>query len=140
MVGFSQVLFHLLFSMGAGHSSMLATAPGGHEHHGMAMTLDMSSTPSASIMSHGDSTMLLAHFFAGLATVLVLYRGEQLLIVVSDFIALFTWKLLRQLVKFAYQPVLPQPVPTAPREIPSYTVAVYATSVIRRGPPALTTV
>ncbi|MNW46380.1 hypothetical protein D3C74_236730 [compost metagenome] len=140
MVGFSQVIFHLLFSMGAENSSISTAEQALHAHHGMSMTVDVATSTNVAAMSHGDNTMLLAHLMAGLATVLVLHRSEQLLIVASDIVDLFTWKLLWRLIKFVYQPVLPQSVPTELREIPAYTVAVYATSIIRRGPPAQTTV
>lgn len=140
MVGFSQILFHLLFSMGSSASTASLTEQAGLGHHDMSMSLDMSNSASASMMNHGDNTMLAAHIFAGLATMLVLQRSEQLLIVISEIIDLFTWKLLWRLIKFVYQPVLPEPIPSEPREVPSYTVAIYATSVIRRGPPVLTLV
>lgn len=136
MIGFSQVLFHLLFSLGAGHSSISATELALHSHHAMSVTVDVASSVSVGGMDHGDNTMLLAHFIAGLATVLVLHRSEQLFIVASDIMDLFTWKLLWQLVRFVYQPVLPQAVPAESREIPACVVAVHATSVVRRGPPA----
>lgn len=141
MVGFSQLLFHLLFSMGAGHSASSTT--GGqdmHAHHGIAMPFDAAASADAATMSHGDTTMLLAHLMAGLATVLILHRSEQMLIAAANIVDLLTWKLLWRLVTFAYQLIHPQPTPTAPREIPTYTICVYSTSVIRRGPPALTTV
>ncbi|MGV2952854.1 hypothetical protein ACNPM8_11895 [Glutamicibacter sp. AGC46] len=136
MVGFSQVLFHLLFSMGAGHSALSSAGQGIHAHHGMSLAVDATGSASTAMAIHGDGTMLLAHFLAGFATVLVLHRSEQLLIAASDIISLFTWKLFWRLVNFAVQPVRPQPVPAAPRDIPGCTVAVYATSVVRRGPPA----
>lgn len=141
MVGFSQLLFHLLFSMGAGYSA--ASIIGGqdmHAHHGMTMPIDITTSADAATMSHGDTTMLLAHLMAGLATVLVLHRSEQMLIAAANIVNLLTWKLLWRLVTFAYQLIHPLPTPTAPREIPTYTICVYSTSVIRRGPPALTTV
>lgn len=140
MVGFSQVIFHLLFSMGAEDSSISTAEQALHAHHGMSMTVDVATSTNVAAMSHGGNTMLLAHLMAGLATVLVLHRSEQLFIVASDIVDLFTWKLLWRIIKFVYQPVLPQSVPTELREIPAYTVAVYATSIVRRGPPALTTV
>lgn len=140
MVGFSQVIFHLLFSMGAENSSISTAEQALHAHHGMSMTVDVAPSTNVAAMSHGDNTMLLAHLMAGLATVLVLHRSEQLFIVASDIVDLFTWKLLWRIIKFVYKPVLPQSVPTELREIPAYTVAVYATSIVRRGPPALTTV
>ncbi len=141
MVGFSQLLFHLMFSMGAGHSAAsTASGQGLHAHHGMDMPLDVTASADAATMSHVDTTMLLAHLMAGLATVLVLHRSEQMLIAAASIVDLLTWKLLWRLVTFAYQLIHPQPTPTAPREIPTYTICVYATSVIRRGPPALITV
>ena len=108
MVGFSQLLFHLLFSMGAGHSA--ASIIGGqdmHAHHGMTMPIDITTSADAATMSHGDTTMLLAHLMAGLATVLVLHRSEQMLIAAANIVDLLTWKLLWRLVTFAYQLIRP---------------------------------
>lgn len=140
MVGFSQMLFHLLFSMGAGHSALSTAGQGIHAHHGISLAVDVTGSASTTMASHGDGSMLLAHFLAGFATVLVLHRSEQVLIAASEIIGLFTWKLFWRLVNFAYQPVRPQTAPVEPREIPACTVAVYATSVVRRGPPVLATV
>ncbi len=140
MIGFSQVLFHLLFSMGS-HGAVSSSYSSMHHHHqGMSIDVEALASGAAASSGHGDFTMLSAHVFAGIATVLVLHRSEQVLMTLSDFISLLTWKLLIRLVSFVDQPVHPTVAPTEPREIPAYTVAIYTTSLIRRGPPIHTSV
>ncbi|MFJ2619438.1 hypothetical protein [Glutamicibacter sp. NPDC087344] len=140
MVGFSQVLFHLMFSMGSGHSSISAVGQGAHAHHQTSLAVDLSSSATSTLATHGDDSMVLAHLLAGIATIFVLRRSEQLLIVLSDFVQLFSWKLLWHLVSFGYRPVCPQPVPVERTESISHFEGVYSTCVIRRGPPVLAAV
>src|SRR5699024_7988868 len=118
MVGFSQLLFHLLFSMWAGHSAPSPTGGQGvHAPHGLASPFGAVASAATATMSHSDPPLLLAHPMAGLATVLILHRSEQMLIAAANIVDLLAWKLLWRLVTFAYQPIHPQPPPTAPREI-----------------------
>ncbi|UYQ77333.1 hypothetical protein OF385_15135 [Glutamicibacter sp. JL.03c] len=137
MVGFSQLLFHFLFSMGSGSS--VAAASGPHLHHGTPLNLDVTSVAHHAAASHGESTMVLAHLGAALATVLVLHRSEQVLIGISSIVDVLTWKFVLALVNYVFHPFTPRVAAVESRDIPAATLAVDTTSVIRRGPPAFTT-
>ena len=71
----SQLLFHLLFVLGAGGGATAATAPTGHVHGVPALDLSTGATATAT-----DLSMWLAHVVAAALTVAALYRGERLVI------------------------------------------------------------
>ena len=81
-VALSQVVFHLLFGVGAGNGSGLVVAS--HEHHGLTVSTlvpDPQHTVDAVAGSHAhdSSTMWLAHVLAGVITVVALRNGELVL-------------------------------------------------------------
>jgi hypothetical protein len=133
-VAVSQLLFHTLFSIGAGGAPAVA-AGGAHEHAGAAML-----APGAEAMvhpGHASGAMWLAHAAAAVVTVLALRHGEAAL---SRVVAALRRAAHRVLL--AHVPVLPvRPhVPAAPlsdeRAWRPVARALTAASVVRRGPPA----
>ncbi|MDJ0337855.1 hypothetical protein [Cryobacterium sp. PH31-O1] len=69
-VGFSQVLFHLVFGLGGSAGSMTVAG-----HHGT--TTVTVGAASASPVMFTDGWMLLAHALAGVVTIVALRRGER---------------------------------------------------------------
>lgn len=81
-VGLSQLLFHLLFGLGAGGGATFSGNGAGHLHAGMHLTMTMTAPmPGGSAMpaAHDEFTlgMWAAHLTAVLVTVIALRFGEQ---------------------------------------------------------------
>lgn len=112
------------------HGEDLPEGPDGHGAHASAEALGVHSVSSGS--SGHDGAMLAAHLFAAAATYLLLRRGELLLEVVAEAVALRAFLLLLQ---------LPQPLPdrrrVRPAPAPSWTLRLWPGSGPRtvRGPP-----
>lgn len=77
----SQAVFHVLFVVLGATLTPGIAAGGGHQH---AMTLSMLSPGPATVAP--DLTMLVAHLVAGLFTIAMLWRGEQLLRAIARWV------------------------------------------------------
>ena len=71
----SQILFHLLFVLGADSGAPAGTVATGHVHGLPVLDLSTGATPVAA-----DLSMWFAHLAAAVLTVAALYRGERLVI------------------------------------------------------------
>ncbi|HAJ16857.1 MAG: hypothetical protein DSY74_00920 [Actinobacteria bacterium] len=71
----SQLLFHLLFVLGADSGAPAGTVATGHVHGLPVLDLSTGATPVAA-----DLSMWFAHLAAAVLTVAALYRGERLVI------------------------------------------------------------
>ncbi|WP_292728630.1 hypothetical protein, partial [Microbacterium sp. UBA837] len=71
----SQLLFHLLFVLGADSGAPAGTVATGHVHGLPILDLSTGATPVAA-----DLSMWFAHLAAAVLTVAALYRGERLVI------------------------------------------------------------
>jgi len=139
MVAASQMLFHLMFSMGSGHASMVEPGPGSHGAHEMSMILDLPQASTASMSHHGGVSMIVAHIIAGIATVLFVHRGDELLATLAGLVAIFSWSRFWVLLDHSCQPAVPQAAVPDYEEPRTFLISVYPSSVIRRGPPAVAT-
>ena len=127
----SQLLFHLLFVLGADSGAAAGSAATGHVHG--VPTLDLSTGTTAVA---ADLSMWLAHLAAAVLTAAALYRGEKLVIRLGVLAReLLTWARRRLVLGEIRLPaVADRPgivcAPAAPLRS-----ARFATSVRRRGPP-----
>ncbi|MFJ4173822.1 hypothetical protein [Microbacterium sp. NPDC089696] len=80
-VGLSQLLFHLLFVLGTVTPSGVVTP---HVHGGPLVLPSGTGVPEAVV---ADGGMWIGHLLAALATVVVLHRGERLLLTLRDLAA-----------------------------------------------------
>lgn len=80
----SQLFFHVLFTLGTPAESQLVSAgSGAHAGHEGMMTPTMPPTPAAGQaveMAPADPTMWLSHGLAAVVTIVLLYRGELMLL------------------------------------------------------------
>jgi len=139
MVAISQMLFHLMFSMGSDHASMAQPRPGDFGAHGMNMILELPRDSALPMPGHGDASMIIAHVIAGIATVLFVHRGDELMTSLAGLMALCRWTRFWVLLAYSHQPPAPLTAPPGWEEPRACTLAVYSTSVIRRGPPLVAT-
>ncbi|MGQ3383180.1 hypothetical protein [Glutamicibacter sp. TV12E] len=139
MVAASQMLFHLTFSMGSGHASMVEPGPGSHGAHDMSMILDLPQASAMPVAQHSGTSMVVAHVMAGIATVYFVHRGDELLAVLAGLGAIFTWTRFWVLLAYSCQPAAPQATVLGWEEPRTFIMSVYHSSVIRRGPPAVAT-
>lgn len=127
----SQMLFHVLFVLGAGTSADAPAAATGHVHGVPALDLSTGTAPIAA-----DLSMWLAHLVAAALTVTALYRGERLVVGLGV--------LAREMLAWVRRRILPGQIQlpeVADRpglvSAPAATMrsARIATLVRRRGPP-----
>lgn len=122
----SQAVFHMLFSaLGATLASSGTFAGHRHHHHGLPLTLSGQTLTAIA----PDAAMLAAHVVAAVATIAMLWRGEQLLRTIAHWVrtALRVWT--------------PRPLADFPRPAALDATARRFVSVLRvgdlslRGPP-----
>ncbi|GAA5147115.1 hypothetical protein GCM10025768_06640 [Microbacterium pseudoresistens] len=131
----SQALFHVLFVLGSGSSTALV----GHSHHGaVALAASGSGGTALDVALRGEPLMWAAHAIAAILTVVALYRGERMLVLLS-YTARSVTAWLSRLVAVVLAPVVirPRRVATTPRPSRVVLPAVPLSAVVRRGPPAL---
>ncbi|NCT90076.1 hypothetical protein GXB85_03780 [Cellulomonas sp. APG4] len=137
-VGAGQLLFHLLFTLGAASGAPAAAHGHGHAHgHGTLAVTVPAPVEAVGHAAHTSGTMALAHLAAMVVTVLALRRGEQACARLRALAARTVRLLVRAVGRV---PVRPRPVVmTAPVERPWLPSAslLLARCADRRGPPAL---
>lgn len=126
----SQAVFHVLFSaLGATLTPGIAT--GGHHH---TLTLPAATLPtggSALATVAPDAAMLGAHLIAGILTIALLWRGEQMLRGIAHWVrAALRVRMPRALAEF----LLPVPLSATARRFVS---TIRAGDLTLRGPPLL---
>lgn len=127
----SQALFHALFVLGTGSTSV-----GGHHLH--ALTLPVGN--AASLVTDDRSPMWLGHGAAALVTIAALYFGERLLDAVAGVAERFAGWVMRG-IRTGIAPVpLPLRVPSSPSGAPAgrSLALVDLSAGSRRGPPLCT--
>lgn len=138
-VGASQLFFHVLFTLGTptGATALPAGAGSHAGHEGMVMPSAQAAGQAAEV-AHADTTMWLWHAIAAVVTIVLLHRGELMLLGLRDLaVRAAAWLLGgRAVVDDAGTFVLPalpgvlsaafQPLHPGPQLSP----------LLRRGPPA----
>ena len=129
-VTISQALFHTLFVLGAGGTSLSTS---GHAHHGGAITVDAGAATVHG--AHGGAAMTAAHLAAAIVTIVALHRAEWLLARGEQLLA---WLGLARLIPRIGRPVSPPrlvravaPHATAQRVLADVALGVHSL----RGPP-----
>lgn len=132
-VGFSQLLFHLLFSM-SGNSTIQMVQSGHHVNPGLSVVGD---APVSAHSAHGNAWMPLAHVLAAVLTIAALRFGE------AAFWSLF--ETARVSLSFLFRPSQDARIKAEPR--PSLAVigagfqprklSHFLSCVQHRGPPPL---
>ncbi|MGI5191896.1 hypothetical protein ACQEVI_27395 [Promicromonospora sp. CA-289599] len=80
-VAASQLFFHVLFTLGTpADSQMVSAGSGAHAGHDAMMMPPSPAAGQAVQMAPADVTMWLSHALAAVVTIVVLYRGELLLL------------------------------------------------------------
>ncbi|GAA3785827.1 hypothetical protein [Micrococcus endophyticus] len=136
-VGVAQGLFHVLYGIAAGGHAVTPAAgvDPAHLHHAAAAAgplVSVSAGPAAGHVHAADPLMLAAHAAAAVLTVLVLRRGEALVLAVAERV------LQAVLPRAASAGPLPLPsparVPALPAPRPTESLVLLGTPG-RRGPP-----
>lgn len=128
----SQVLFHVLFVLGAADAGAVA---GGHHQHAAVTLAPLSEGATAAL--YADSVMWGWHLVAGVVTVVAVHRGERLIAALRGLAAEITdW----------FRRALPTPPPSSLPDAPRAPVSTVASWSVddaprlaplrRRGPPA----
>jgi hypothetical protein len=139
-VAASQLFFHVLFTLGTPRAT--APAPSGSGMHaghtGMSPPTSAQATGQAAELAHADTTMWVWHAVAAVVTIVLLYRGELMLLGLRDLaVRTAAWLLRgRAVVEDAgsvVHPALPGVVAAAFRALHP---GPQLSPLLRRGPPA----
>ncbi|MCP2267250.1 hypothetical protein ACFQHV_07220 [Promicromonospora thailandica] len=133
-VAASQLFFHVLFLLGTPVRGAVPVPSGPHAHHEMPVP----AAPMPAGMAHADTTMWLWHGLAAAVTVVVLYRGELLLVRLRELAVRTAAWLLRG------RAVVDRPAPFVRPALPGVVAATFRprppgpqlSPLLRRGPPA----
>ncbi len=127
----SQLLFHLLFVLGADSGAPAGTVATGHVHGLPILDLSTGATPVAA-----DLSMWFAHLAAAVLTVAALYRGERLVIRLGVLAReLLAWVRRRILSGVVRLPAVAERPGIVCAPAPPLRSARVASLVRRRGPP-----
>lgn len=137
----SQLLFHLLFTLGApAQSARVTTSDAGLHagHEGMVMPTAAQAAGQSTEMAHDGAAMWVWHAVAAVVTIVVLYRGELMLLHLRDLaVRMASWLLGGRAVVDAVGSVVR---PALPYVVPATFLALHPgpqlSSLRRRGPPA----
>jgi hypothetical protein len=138
----SQLFFHVLFTLGTpAESQMVSAASGAHAGHEGMMTPTMPPTPAAGQaveMAPADPTMWLSHGLAAIVTIVVLYRGELMLLRLRELaVRAAAWLLGgRAVVDHVGSFVLPALPGVVAATFRSLHPSPQLSPLLRRGPPA----
>lgn len=138
----SQLFFHVLFTLGTPAESQLVSAgSGAHAGHEGMMTPTMPSTPAAgqaTEMAQADPTMWLSHGLAAVVTIVLLYRGELMLLRLRELaVRAAAWLLGgRAVVDHVGSFVLPALPGVVAATFRALHPAPQLSPLLRRGPPA----
>ena len=132
-VAVSQMLLHLLFSLGRDTTGTQLHAPAGHLHAGMHVDVTTGHAMAHTMtMNDASPSMIVAHVVAGVITIAALRHGERTLAALANFAALLVTTIVR---------LVPTPVPTPvrmpvrTRPLSLRTPALVLGSLRHRGPP-----
>jgi hypothetical protein len=135
----SQLFFHVLFMLGTPAGSRpAAAASGAHAgHEGMVMA-PAPSAGQATEMAHADPTMWLWHGLAAVVTIVVLYRGELMLLRLRELaVRAAAWLLRgRAVVDDVGSFVLPALPGVVAATFQALHPSPQLSPLLRRGPPA----
>lgn len=139
-VGASQLFFHLLFMLGTpAHPAQLSSGAGPHPgHEGVVVPTAAHAAGQSTEMAHTDVAMWVWHAVAAVVTIVVLYRGELMLLRLRDLaVRMASWLLRGRTVVDAVgsfvRPSLPRVVAATFRALPP---GPQLSPLLRRGPPA----
>lgn len=136
----SQLFFHVLFTLGTPAQGAQASSGAGLHagHEGMVAPTAAQTAGQAAQVGHPDVTMWVWHAMAAVVTIMVLYRGELMLLRLRDLaVRMAAWLLRGRTVVDSVgsfvRPALPRVVAATFRALPP---GPQLSPLLRRGPPA----